>query len=146
MPLDTSRRPGAELAQAISPLNEYCKQLQLYSSRFPDCLQDILNDIKYIDARQLISSQLASWLSRFLQRLRKNCCVYYQKVKGSTSELRSDEQWKLLMLICERISEWIKQLSPADSKKYKDDLQKALKTLTSFNKHFPDRIPTAPLE
>ncbi|KAE9032832.1 hypothetical protein PR003_g5208 [Phytophthora rubi] len=137
-----------ELAQALSPLTESCSHLQRYiSSHFPDYLQDILNGIDTLqNSGGLNARQLAFWLPRLLKQLRKDCGVYYKKIKGNSGELRSDEKWDKLTLICERLTKWIKQLSPGDTNKLGNDQQQTVETLTAFNEYFPNRIPTELLE
>lgn len=133
-----------ELAQVLSPLTESCSHLQRYiSSHFPDYLQDILNDIDTLqNSGGLNARQLAFWLPRLLKQLRKDCGVYYKQIKGNSGELRSDEKWDKLTLICERLTKWIKQLSPGDTDKLGNDQQQTMETLTAFNEYFPNRIPT----
>ncbi|POM78545.1 Hypothetical protein PHPALM_3917, partial [Phytophthora palmivora] len=107
---------GVELAQNLAPLKPCCSKLQKYSSlHFPDYLVDMLNDVKTIDATPKMNDRkLTLMLRRILNQLRYDCIEYSKKRNAGVGEVRSEEKWKQLMVICEKITGCVKQIPPEE--------------------------------
>ncbi|KAG7379385.1 hypothetical protein PHYPSEUDO_008677 [Phytophthora pseudosyringae] len=142
--LEITTKP--ELVHALDPIRKISLELQQYrAEQFPDYLQDMQNDVKSVKYLQQIgtvdSNGLAKSIHFLLDQLRQDCTEYSSKPAP-----RTEEQWRQLAMMCDRLSTWIKHVPLPDDQFPTKYLTQTIQMLGAFDAHFPKRIPVGLLE